>query len=68
MQAGAQYCYLMLVDGKVFGQVMLTRATFDPMVNGQSIGGEYLYMMSDLPIASERYPRLEAGAGGEHVG
>lgn len=58
MQASAQYCYVLAVDGKVFGQVMLSLASFDPLVRGQSIGGEYLYMMSDLPVASERYPRL----------
>jgi hypothetical protein len=57
-QASAQYCYVFAIDGKVFGQVMLSIATYDPKFNGQSIAGEYLYMMSDLPVSSEKHPRL----------
>lgn len=57
-QASAQFCYVLTIDGKLFGQIMLSMATFSPKVNGKGIGGEYLYMMSDLPVASEKHPRL----------
>jgi len=58
MQASAQFCYVFTLNGKVFGQVMLSLATFDPVVDGKNIGGQYLYLMSDLPVSLERYRRL----------
>ncbi len=58
MQASAMFCYLLMVDGKAFGQVMFQLPSIQMTWAGKDITAEYLYMMSDLPIASERYPRL----------
>lgn len=57
-QASAQFCYAFTLEGKLFGIAMFSLATFDPLVNGKSIGGEYIYMMCDLPVASEKHQRL----------
>jgi|GEM_PF-590210 hypothetical protein len=58
MPASAQFCYVFAIDGKVFGQVMMSLPTFGAVVEGQNIGAQCLYLMSDLPVTLENHPRL----------
>lgn len=57
-QAAGSFCYVFAIDGKAFGLCMLSLPEMNLTYKGKSIGGEYIYMMSDLPVASDRHQRL----------
>lgn len=57
-QAQGQFNYAFSVDGKLVGVASFSIAQFDVKVDGESVGGRYIYMMADMPVASERHPRL----------
>ena len=57
-QAAGSFCYVFAIDGKAFGVCMLSLPETHINWDGKDIANEYLYMMSDLPVASDRHARL----------
>ena len=57
-QASAQYSYAAAVDGRCVGILLFQEPTFGMRIEGAVREFETIYMMADIAVASERYPRL----------